>query len=141
MSNIKIIAPIFIGAAILLIGARSISWETNHQPIGKCVGECYEAYKAEDAKRRAAEAAMLATASPADLGKKAYASCAGCHGMNGGGGVGPKLQGQTQDAIVSMLTQYKNGETRGAQSALMWGQAAALSSEDMANIGAFVESL
>jgi cytochrome c553 len=42
---------------------------------------------------------------------------------------------------VSMLTQYKNGETRGAQSALMWGQAAALSADDMANIGAFVETL
>jgi cytochrome c553 len=40
-----------------------------------------------------------------------------------------------------MLTQYKNGETRGAQSALMWGQAAALSADDMANIGAFVETL
>ena len=67
--------------------------------------------------------------------------CAACHGVNGEGGVGPKLQGQTNDAIVSMLTQYKNGETRGAQSALMWGQSAALSAEDMANIGAFVESL
>ena len=72
MSNTKIIVPIFIGAAILLIGARSISWETNHQPVGKCVGECYETYKVEDAKRREAEAAMLATASPVDLGKKAY---------------------------------------------------------------------
>ncbi|MDA8631778.1 c-type cytochrome [Litoricolaceae bacterium] len=141
MSNTKIIVPVFIGAAILLIGARSISWETNHQPVGKCVGECYEAYKVEDAKRREAEAAMLATASPVDLGKKAYTACAACHGLNGEGGVGPKLQGQTKDAIVSMLTQYKNGETRGAQSALMWGQSAALSNDDMANLGAFVESL
>ena len=100
-----------------------------------------DSYKVEDAKRREAEAAMLATASPADLGKKAYTACAACHGLNGEGGVGPKLQGQTKDAIVSMLTQYKNGETRGAQSALMWGQAAALSADDMANIGAFVETL
>ncbi len=127
MSNAKIIVPIFIGAAVLLVGARSISWETDHPPVGKCVGECYEAYKIEDAKRREAEAAMLAAASPADLGKKIYTACAACHGMNGEGGVGPKLQGKAKDAIVSMLTQYKNGETRGAQSALMWGQAAALS--------------
>ena len=141
MSNAKIIVPIFIGAAVLLVGARSISWETNHPPVGKCVGECYEAYKIEDAKRREAEAAMLAAASPADLGKKIYTACAACHGMNGEGGVGPKLQGKAKDAIVSMLTQYKNGETRGAQSALMWGQAAALSADDMANIGAFVETL
>ena len=85
---------------------------------------------------------LLAAASPADLGKKIYTACAACHGVNGEGGVGPKLQGQTKDAIVSMLTQYKNGETRGAQSArLMWGQSAALSADDMANIGAFVETL
>ena len=71
MSNTKIIVPVFIGATILLIGARSISWETNHQPVGKCVGECYEAYKVEDAKRREAEAAMLATAILAVWGKKA----------------------------------------------------------------------
>lgn len=141
MSNTKLIVPIFLGAAVLLVGARSISWETNHPPVGACTGECYEAYKVEDAKRREAEAAMLAAASPADLGKKAYTACAACHGLNGEGGVGPKLQGQTKDAIVSMLTQYKNGETRGAQSALMWGQSAALSSDDMANIGAFVETL
>ena len=92
MSNAKIIVPIFIGAAVLLAGARSISWETDHPPVGMCVGECYEAYKVEDAKRREAEAAMLAAASPADLGKKIYAACAGCHGLNGEGGVGPKLQ-------------------------------------------------
>lgn len=141
MSNAKIIVPVFIGAVVLLIIARSISWESNHPPIGKCVGECYEAYKIEDAKRREAEAAMLAAASPADLGKKIYTACAACHGVNGEGGFGPKLQGQTKDAIFSMLTQYKNGETRGAQSALMWGQSAALSTDDMANIGAFVESL
>lgn len=140
MSNAKIIVPIFLGAAVLLVGARSISWETNHPPVGKCVGECYEAYKIEDAKRREAEAAMMAAASPADLGKKIYTACAACHGLNGEGGVGPKLQGQTKDAIVSMLTQYKNGETRGAQSAMMWGQSAALSTADMENIGAFVET-
>lgn len=141
MSNAKIIVPVIIGAVILLIGARSISWETNHRPVGKCVGECYEAYKLEDAKRREAEAAMLATASPIDLGKKTYTACAACHGLGGEGGVGPKLKGQTKGAIMSMLTQYKNGETRGVQSVLMWGQSAALSDDDMANLGAFVESL
>ena len=57
VGDAKIIVPIFIGAAVLLIGARSISWETDHSPVGKCVGECYEAYKVEDAKRREAEAA------------------------------------------------------------------------------------
>ena len=60
--------------------------------------------------------------------------------MNGEGGVGPKLEGQTKDAIVSCSPSIKT-EARGAQSALMWGQSAALSVDDMANIGAFVETL
>jgi cytochrome c553 len=37
--------------------------------------------------------------------------------------------------------QYKNGETRGAQCALMRSLSATLSDEDMKNIAAFVESL
>jgi len=40
-----------------------------------------------------------------------------------------------------MLMQYKNGETRGAQSALMWGQAANLTLEDMENLQAYIDSL
>ena len=39
-----------------------------------------------------------------------------------------------------MLTQYKNGETRGSQSALMWGQAN-LSTEDMENLQSYIDSL
>jgi cytochrome c553 len=62
-----------------------------------------------------------------------------CHGQNGEGGIGPKLAGST--SIVSMLMQYKNGETRGAQSALMWGQAANLSTEDMENLQAYIDTL
>lgn len=140
MSNLKIVVPVVIGAAVLLVGARSISWETNHPAVGACIAECYEQYKIDDAKRREAERAMMASASPAQLGQKLYTACAACHGVNGEGGIGPRLQGQTQDAIVAMLVQYKNGETRGAQSAMMWGQSAALSDADMANLGAYVET-
>ena len=39
-----------------------------------------------------------------------------------------------------MLMQYKNGETRGEQSALMWGQAANLSTEDMENLQAYINT-
>jgi cytochrome c553 len=138
MNNFKILTPLVVGATVLLVGARSISWETNHPAVGACTGACYEAYKEEDAKRREAERAMMASASPAEIGQKLYPACAACHGMQGEGGVGPMLAGQTQDAIVSMLTQYKNGETRGAQSALMWGQSAGLSSDDMTHLGAYI---
>ena len=39
-----------------------------------------------------------------------------------------------------MLVQYKNGETRGEQSALMWGQAANLSTQDMENLQAYINT-
>ena len=38
-----------------------------------------------------------------------------------------------------MLEQYKAGETRGAQSALMWGQAANLSTQDMEDLQAYID--
>lgn len=141
MSNTKFLVPILIGSTALLIGARMVSWETNHPPVGACIGECYQSYLAEQQVREAAEAVLLAQASPADLGKRLYTGCAACHGMSGEGGVGPKLQGQTQAAIFSMLTAYKNKETRGAQSILMWGQSEALSTADMDNLGAYIETM
>ena len=141
MSNAKFFVPMLIVTAFLLYGARSIQNTNNHPNISQCVGECYEQYKIDDMKRRKAEAAMMAVASPVDLGKKSYMACMGCHGMNGEGGIGPMIKGQSKDSIVGMLVQYKNGETRGAQSALMWGQAAGLSTGDMTNLAAYIETL
>lgn len=141
MTNAKYLVPILLGTAVLLYGARSMQTTTNHPNVHQCTGDCYEQYKIADMERRKAEAAMLAVASPIDLGKKSYMSCMGCHGMNGEGGIGPMIQGQSKNAIISMLEQYKNGETRGAQSALMWGQAAGLSANDMTNLAAYIETL
>ena len=109
-----------------------------------CSGECYEAWKAETGgvlALAAAAAEAKASASPAELGKLAYNGCVACHGAAGEGGVGPKLAGQTATEIADKLTRYKNGETIGGQSALMWSQAATLSDDDITNIGAFVEGL
>ena len=77
---------------------------------------------------------------PADKGKQLYPVCAACHGGKGEGGIGPALAGQTSDAIASKLAAYKAGETIGAQSALMWGQAAGLSEEDIANLAAYIST-
>ena len=77
---------------------------------------------------------------PADKGKRLYPVCAACHGGKGEGGIGPVLAGQTSDAIASKLAAYKAGETIGAQSALMWGQAAGLSEEDIANLAAYIST-
>ena len=86
-------------------------------------------------------AAQVALAlAPADQGKRLYPVCAACHGGKGEGGIGPALAGQTSDAIASKLAAYKAGETIGAQSALMWGQAAGLSEEDIANLAAYIST-
>lgn len=109
-----------------------------------CSGDCYEAWKAETGGVVAiatAKAEAKAAASPAELGKLAYAGCVACHGAAGEGGVGPQLAGQPGATIIDKLTRYKNGETIGGQSALMWSQAAMLSDDDITNLGAFVESL
>ena len=107
-----------------------------------CWGECYEEYTEKYgtfSEQLAAKRLAMQTETPADRGAKIYVNCNMCHGMKGEGGIGPKLVGST--SIVKMLTQYKNGETRGGQSALMWGQAANLSTEDMENLQSYIDSL
>lgn len=74
-------------------------------------------------------------------GKVKYATCAACHGAQGQGGAGPKLAGQKPEVIVQKLTTYKNKGQVGAQSQLMWGMAAGLTSVDMANIAAYTATL
>ena len=107
-----------------------------------CWGECYEEYTAKYGtftEQLEAKRVAMQTETPADKGAKIYVNCNMCHGMKGEGGIGPKLSGST--SIVKMLMQYKNGETRCAQSALMWGQAANLTLEDMENLQAYIDSL
>jgi cytochrome c553 len=112
--------------------------------VHTCAGECYENYVAANGtiveqQRAAAEAA--ASASPAELGQQTYASCQACHGAGGEGGVGPQLQGRDADFVTMALTAYQNGETRGAQSQMMWPSAQALSARDVENVAAYIESL
>jgi len=138
----------FVGSVVAGVVVIAIAWINNEGPnqpsVHSCSGECYVAYVAAngniiDQQRAAAEAA--ASASPAELGRTAYASCVACHGAAGQGGIGPVLAGRDKDYIVESLNAYKNRETRGAQSALMWPSAAALSASDINNIASFVESL
>ena len=112
--------------------------------VHSCTGDCYAEWQQETGgvvALAAAQAEEKASASPAELGEAAYGGCIACHGSGGEGGVGPALAGQSEQAVYDKLVQYKNGETRGKQSALMWGQAAMLSDEEMKNIAVFVETL
>ena len=74
-------------------------------------------------------------------GAKHYNQCASCHGANGEGGMGPQLSGQSSDMIIDKLTAYKNGETVGNMSNVMWGQASWMTAQDMKSIGDYVETL
>lgn len=74
-------------------------------------------------------------------GEAKYAACGACHGANGGGGMGPKLSGRSAEYIVGRLTQYKNGETLGSQSNLMWGQAGMLSETDISDLAEYIATL
>ena len=74
-------------------------------------------------------------------GETLYAACGACHGANGGGGVGPKLKGQTAEYIVGRLNQYRNGEKVGSQSNMMLCQAAGLSDTDINDLAEYIVTL
>ncbi len=92
-----------------------------------------------------------AMAADAEAGKSKYDSvCAACHGAKGEGtDVYPSLKGQSQDEVAEVLALYKAGDKEalkekglaGDDYAQMAPNAAALSEEDMKNLGAYIESL
>jgi len=128
-----------IGLISILAFAYESADVKGYGDVHGCWGECYEEYTAVNGTfKEQLEAKRIAMQSetPADRGAKVYVNCAACHGVNGEGGFGPALIGST--SIVKMLTQYKNGETRGAQSALMWGQAASLPQQDREDLQAYI---
>ena len=77
------------------------------------------------------------------VGKEKASTCLGCHGIPSYTNVYPtyhvpRLGGQYSEYIVAALKAYKTGE-RGHKT--MRAHAAGLSDEDMADIGAYFESL
>ena len=113
---------------------------TGYSSNQSCTGECYEEYVALNGTSvdilRAKQA--LAAGDPFSDIRSLWSGCAACHGADGGGGVGPKLAGQTADYISGRLVAYKNNEQVGPMSALMWGQAAMLSDKDISMIGDYI---
>lgn len=84
---------------------------------------------------------LPAIAQDAAQGKTKYATCVACHGAQGQGGMGPKLAGQSADAIEQKLLAYKNKQQVGPQSAMMWGLSAGLSPADIKNLAAYTATL
>lgn len=67
-------------------------------------------------------------------------ACAACHGANGAKPVlpdAPVLAGQYRNYLVHSLTEYKQGKRKNA---VMAGQAAALSAEDIKDLAAYFSS-
>jgi len=77
----------------------------------------------------------------AAAGKTKSAACAACHNADGNSSANPlwpKLAGQHQKYIAKQLKDFKAGKTR--RDPLMAGMVAALSEQDMADLGAYFES-
>ncbi|MBD3657515.1 MULTISPECIES: c-type cytochrome [Marinobacter] len=85
----------------------------------------------------------LATAADAEAGKAKAAVCAACHGANGIAQIPgyPNLAGQNEAYLASALKAYRAKQRNGGQAAVMQGQAAALSDDDIANLAAYYASL
>ena len=88
-----------------------------------------------------------AVAGDAAAGKAKSATCVACHGPNGitppaMANLGyPNLAGQNAKYIVNQLKAFKNGTRTGGQTAVMAPMAMPLTDADMANLGAYYESL
>ena len=79
-------------------------------------------------------------AGDAAAGKTKAAACAACHGPDGNSAnpEWPNLAGQHADYIYKQLVEFKSGAR---QNALMMGQVAALSEQDMADLAAYYATL
>jgi cytochrome c553 len=134
----------FIGTIALCYYAMASNdpeWSGNGH---RCVGECYQEYIAQNGnlqEQLAAKQELLASASPADLGKNYYAQCIACHGAGGEGGVGPQLSGQSVDYVADRLAAYRAGDTVGNQSMLMWSVAKPMTDADITNLAAYISTL
>ncbi|MEZ5571020.1 MAG: c-type cytochrome [Halioglobus sp.] len=144
MSRINVAILLF---ACFAFGLPMWAMQTNgvsRDSVHSCSGECYAHWKQQTGgvlALAAAKAEADAAASPAQRGEQAFVGCIACHGANGEGGIGPMLAGQQPSDITSKLTQYRSGETRGGQSALMWSQAAQLDDTTIKNLAAYIQTL
>ena len=81
----------------------------------------------------------LFAAGDSEAGKSKSALCAGCHGVDGNSvnAVWPKLAGQHATYLTKQIKDFKSGARADA---VMQGMVAALSDDDIDDIGAYFES-
>jgi cytochrome c553 len=95
-----------------------------------------------------AAAAPASAAGDIERGKTKSAACAACHAVGGDWNKPlqpeyPKLAGQHADYLATALTSYKQGDKSliGRKNAIMAGQAAALSAQEIQDLAAYFSSL
>lgn len=91
-------------------------------------------------------AGLMATgalAADIEAGKAKSVTCVACHGQNGISMVPmyPNLAGQKAPYLESSLKAYRSQERKGGNAAIMWGLAAPLSDDDIADLAAYYASL
>lgn len=86
-----------------------------------------------------AQAQESAKGDPAKAQQLATSTCAACHAADGNSiaPANPKLAGQHAEYITKQLMDFKSGERK---SAVMSGMVAALTPDDMKNLGAYFAS-
>lgn len=88
---------------------------------------------------------LLATAATAEdysTSKAVWRVCSSCHGTKAEGKPGfPGLQTLDQAQIVEALQDYKAGVYRGDMSAIMFGQAANLSDEEIDKMAKYIKEV
>jgi cytochrome c553 len=74
-------------------------------------------------------------------GERLYVTCLGCHGVKGDGGIGPRINNQTKEELVTKLNLYKSGQSRGVNARLMTSMAEVLSDQGIDQVAEFITTL
>lgn len=74
-------------------------------------------------------------------GERLYVTCLGCHGVKGDGGVGPRINNQSKEELVTKLNLYKSGQPRGVNASLMISMAEVLSDQGIEQVSEFITTL
>ena len=122
----------FAGLAVLAIAGAAAIAQTTVTPVP-------EAAPVQAVPLDASIVADLAKAKPGDakVGATKAAACAACHGLDGNASdptLYPRIAGQSERYVSRQLALFKGGER---VNAIMQPFAAALSAEDMRDIGAY----
>jgi len=122
----------FAGLAVLAIAGAAAIAQTTVTPVP-------EAAPVQAVPLDASIVADLAKAKPGDakVGATKAAACAACHGLDGNASdpaLYPRIAGQSERYVSRQLALFKGGER---VNAIMQPYAAALSAQDMRDIGAY----